>query len=76
MRLDFKVLGVAFVISYNSLIFIAVIVPPTSRGPAEHPYVKQLRRLMSISRLPIYSHFSEVLSGVGMIDEKLPEEKI
>ncbi|XP_023237649.1 multidrug resistance-associated protein 1-like isoform X1 [Centruroides sculpturatus] len=66
-----KVLGTIFIISYEIPVFLAVIVPlsifyylvqrfyiPTSR---------QLKRLESITRSPIYSHFSETLTGVSTI---------
>uniref|UniRef100_A0A672JYL5 Canalicular multispecific organic anion transporter 1-like n=2 Tax=Sinocyclocheilus grahami TaxID=75366 RepID=A0A672JYL5_SINGR len=65
------VLGTLFVICLATPIFIAVVVPmavvyyfvqrfyvPTSR---------QLRRLDSVSRSPIYSHFGETISGLSVI---------
>uniref|UniRef100_A0A673HVS9 ABC-type glutathione-S-conjugate transporter n=1 Tax=Sinocyclocheilus rhinocerous TaxID=307959 RepID=A0A673HVS9_9TELE len=65
------VLGTLFVICLATPIFTAVVVPmavvyyfvqrfyvPTSR---------QLRRLDSVSRSPIYSHFGETISGLSVI---------
>ena len=71
MRLSFNVLGTIFVISYNSPIFIAVIIPlGVVYIILQKVYVmssRQLRRLDSTTRSPIYSHFSETLSGVSTI---------
>jgi ATP-binding cassette subfamily C (CFTR/MRP) protein 1 len=71
MRLSFSVVGTIFVISYNSPIFIVVILPLTVvYFFLQKIYVKssrQLRRLDSTTRSPIYSHFSETLSGVSTI---------
>ena len=67
----FQVVGTLVVISYSTPLFIFVILPigivyyfiqhffiPTSR---------QLTRLESVSRSPIYSHFEESLTGVQCI---------
>ncbi|XP_055346894.1 uncharacterized protein LOC129594288 [Paramacrobiotus metropolitanus] len=67
----FQVASTAFVIVFNQWQFIAVIIPlgvlyyvvqrffiPTSR---------QLKRLESVSRSPIYSHFQESLTGASVI---------
>ena len=71
IRLSFQVLGTVFVICFNSPIFIAVIIPLSFAYVfLQRVYVKssrQLRRLESTSRSPIYSHFSETLSGVSTI---------
>ena len=71
IRLSFQVLGTIFVICFNSPIFIVVIIPLSFAYVfLQRVYVKssrQLRRLESASRSPIYSHFSETLSGVSTI---------
>ncbi|XP_069110716.1 ATP-binding cassette sub-family C member 3-like [Argopecten irradians] len=67
----FTVVGSLFVISYSTPFFMVIIVPvgfiyflvqrfyiPTSR---------QLKRVESKTRSPIYNHFSETLSGVSVI---------
>lgn len=73
-----NVLGAIFIISFEIPIFLAVILPiglfyyfvqkfyiPSSR---------QLKRLESITRSPIYSHFSETLTGVSTIRAYKAEE--
>ncbi|KAF7646043.1 hypothetical protein LDENG_00194390, partial [Lucifuga dentata] len=65
------VLGTLFVICLATPYFIAVIVPISLVYYfVQRFYVatsRQLRRLDSVSRSPIYSHFSETMSGLSVI---------
>ncbi|XP_030626406.1 canalicular multispecific organic anion transporter 1 isoform X1 [Chanos chanos] len=65
------VLGTLFVISLATPLFIAVIVPlAVIYFFVQRFYVatsRQLRRLDSVSRSPIYSHFGETVSGLSVI---------
>jgi len=64
----FSVLSTIFVISYSFPIFLAAIVPILVVYYAvQRIFVKtsrQLKRLESVRRSPIYSHFSESLNGL------------
>ncbi len=71
LRLGFSVIGTIVAICYTSPYFIAVIVPLSLvYWFVQNIYVKtsrQLKRLESNSRSPIYSLFGETLSGVSTI---------
>ncbi|CAL7934381.1 unnamed protein product [Xylocopa violacea] len=67
----FGVIATLVVISFSTPIFISVILPISIiYYLAQRLYVassRQLKRLESVSRSPIYSHFSETVSGAQMI---------
>ena len=67
----FSVLGTFVAISYASPIFIALVIPiGLAYVIVQKIYVKtarQLKRLESAARSPIYSLFSETLSGLSTI---------
>ncbi|XP_068898236.1 multidrug resistance-associated protein 1 isoform X1 [Tenebrio molitor] len=67
----FSVVGTLVVISYTTPIFISVIVPiGILYYFIQRFYVatsRQLKRLESVSRSPIYSHFGETITGVQAI---------
>lgn len=71
LRLLFGVVGTLVAIIYTSPIFIAVIIPlALIYWFVQDLYVatsRQLKRLESNTRSPIYSLFSETLSGVSTI---------
>ncbi|XP_076239794.1 multidrug-Resistance like Protein 1 isoform X1 [Calliopsis andreniformis] len=67
----FEVIATIVVISFSTPIFLAVIIPiGVIYYFVQRLYVassRQLKRLESVSRSPIYSHFSESVSGTHMI---------
>ncbi|XP_074036471.1 multidrug resistance-associated protein 1-like [Leptinotarsa decemlineata] len=67
----YEVIGTLFVISYTTPLFIAVIVPISIVYYfIQRFYIatsRQLKRLESVSRSPIYSHFGETVSGTHAI---------
>ncbi|CAK9830188.1 Multidrug resistance-associated protein 1 [Anthophora retusa] len=67
----FGVIATLVVISFSTPVFIAVIIPIGAIYYfVQRLYVassRQLKRLESVSRSPIYSHFSETVSGAQMI---------
>ena len=71
LRLMFSVVGTIFTICYASPIFIVVIIPlGLIYWFVQNLYVatsRQLKRLESNTRSPIYSLFGETISGVSTI---------
>ncbi|CAG9853670.1 unnamed protein product [Phyllotreta striolata] len=67
----YSVIGTLCVISYTTPLFLAAIVPICLiYGFIQRFYVatsRQVKRLESVSRSPIYSHFSETVSGAHAI---------
>lgn len=67
-----QVLSTIIVISISSSVFIAAIIPLAIMFfMIQRYYVqtsRQLKRLESVSRSPIYAHFGETLSGAGSIN--------
>ncbi|CAB3994040.1 multidrug resistance-associated 1-like, partial [Paramuricea clavata] len=68
---SFNVLGVIFIISFTTPVFLAVLFPiallyfVTQRFYI--PSSRQLKRLESVSNSPIYSHFLETIGGVSTL---------
>ncbi|KAJ8688541.1 hypothetical protein QAD02_024336 [Eretmocerus hayati] len=75
----FSVIGTISVISYSTPIFMTVIVPlGILYYLVQQFYVatsRQLKRLDSVSRSPIYSHFSESITGAPIIRAYGAEER-
>eukprot|EP00041_Stephanoeca_diplocostata_P028197 m.790864 g.790864 ORF g.790864 m.790864 type:complete len:1581 (+) comp23327_c0_seq3:295-5037(+) len=67
----FQVLATVVVVSISSYFFLAAVVPLAIMFYLIQRYYvrtsRQLKRLESVSRSPIYAHFSETLSGVSSI---------
>uniref|UniRef100_A0A1B6D6I6 ABC-type glutathione-S-conjugate transporter n=3 Tax=Clastoptera arizonana TaxID=38151 RepID=A0A1B6D6I6_9HEMI len=67
----FQVIGTILVIGYSTPLFLSVIVPVgVLYYLVQRFYVstsRQLKRMESISRSPIYSHFSESVNGAASI---------
>ncbi|XP_063401135.1 multidrug resistance-associated protein 1-like [Mytilus trossulus] len=74
----FRVISTLVVISYSTPLFCAVIVPfGIAYFFLQRFYVatsRQLKRLQSKTRSPIYSHFSETISGATVIRAYCAEE--
>ncbi|XP_044754614.1 multidrug resistance-associated protein 1 isoform X1 [Coccinella septempunctata] len=75
----FGVLGTLFVISYSSPAFVIVIlVVGIIYYVFQRYYVetsRQLKRLESVSRSPIYSHFGETITGASVIRAYCQEDR-
>jgi len=71
LRTLFQVMGILVVISYSTVGFLIVIIPMGVIYYYVQRYYlatsRELKRLESVSRSPIYSHFSETLSGINTI---------
>lgn len=72
-------MAILVVISINTPIFIAVIVPLTIiYFFVQRFYVatsRQLKRIESVTRSPIYSHFTETLTGQSTIRAYQAQER-
>ncbi|XP_017473674.1 PREDICTED: multidrug resistance-associated protein 1 isoform X7 [Rhagoletis zephyria] len=79
MSTMFQVLATIVVISMSTPIFLAVIVPIALLYYfAQRFYVatsRQLMRLESVSRSPIYTHFSETITGVTTIRAYMVQDR-
>ncbi|XP_045474208.1 multidrug resistance-associated protein 1 isoform X6 [Harmonia axyridis] len=75
----FGVLGTLFVISYSSHAFVIVIlIVGVIYYVFQRYYVetsRQLKRLESVSRSPIYSHFGETITGASVIRAYCQEDR-
>jgi ATP-binding cassette subfamily C (CFTR/MRP) protein 1 len=67
----FNVIGTIFVISFSTPWFLVVVVPLLIAYYLFQKFYiatsRQIKRLESITRSPIYSHFSESVSGQSII---------
>lgn len=76
---SFQVLGILVVISYSTPLFIIVIVPLfVMYCVIQRFYIassRQLKRLDSVSRSPMYSHFGETLTGLQTIRAYAQQER-
>lgn len=67
----FDVIGIIFVISYSTIYFMLAIIPlGLVYFMIQRYYLatsRELKRLDSVSKSPMYSHFSETLNGVNTI---------
>jgi len=70
-RAVFNVIGILTIISYTSVYFIIAIFPLGLIYYFIQQYylntTRELRRIESVTRSPIYSHFSETLNGISSI---------
>ncbi|XP_028401273.1 multidrug resistance-associated protein 1-like [Dendronephthya gigantea] len=68
---SFNVLGVVFIISFATPLFLTILFPLTLLYFITQrfyiPSSRQLKRLESVSNSPIYSHFLETLGGVSTV---------
>ncbi len=72
MNHSFNVLATMFTVSVQTPLFLAVVIPfLIIYGLIQRFYVattrQALKRLESVSRSPIFTHFSETISGVSTI---------
>lgn len=74
-----QVLGTLFVISYSSPAFmIVILIVGVVYYVFQRYYVetsRQLKRLESVSRSPIYSHFGETITGASVIRAYCQEDR-
>ncbi|KAL5020060.1 hypothetical protein ScPMuIL_002952 [Solemya velum] len=71
MIMVFNLVSVIIVVSVNTPIFLAVIVPVSLiyfvMLRFYLPTARQVKRMESVTRSPIYNHFSETISGASVI---------
>ncbi|XP_046853052.1 multidrug resistance-associated protein 1-like isoform X2 [Xenia sp. Carnegie-2017] len=76
---SFNVLGVVFIISFSTPLFLCVLFPLTLLYILTQrfyiPSSRQLKRLESVSNSPIYSHFLETINGVSTLRAYGQEER-
>lgn len=79
MLMFFNVLSVIVVISYSTPIFLSVVVPMTVLYYFIQTFYvatsRQLKRIESVTRSPIYTHFSETITGQSTIRAYGEEER-